>query len=145
MARYNPAVQNHGLEQPSSFILSFIHFMSFLQIIISATTEIFQKAVTHFLPTPSKSHYVFNLRDFSRVVQGILLLRADRTLPENSAPSGGTGGTGADSAHKLIRLWVHEVYRVFYDRLVDDEDRNLFFGMVKVRGGLKVIWKGVRR
>ena len=34
---------------------------------------------------------------------------------------------------KLIRLWIHEVYRVFYDRLIDNEDKETFFGIVKQR------------
>ena len=87
---------------------------------VYSTTEIYMQAISSFLPTPSKSHYVFNLRDFARVVQGILLIKP------TCIPS------GADGAKKLIRLWVHEVYRVFYDRLVDDEDRQTFFTMVKV-------------
>nr|XP_054750956.1 dynein axonemal heavy chain 3-like isoform X12 [Lytechinus pictus] len=89
------------------------------RIMVYSTTEIYIQAISSFLPIPSKSHYVFNLRDFARVVQGILLIKP------SCMPS------GPDGAKKLIRLWVHEVYRVFYDRLVDDDDRQTFFTMVK--------------
>ena len=67
--------------------------------IVQATLSIYQAVIKEMLPTPSKSHYLFNLRDFARVIQGICL-----TKPEQ-IPDDGT----------VVRLWVHEVYRVFYD------------------------------
>ncbi|XP_052779096.1 dynein axonemal heavy chain 3-like isoform X2 [Mya arenaria] len=90
------------------------------RIIVTATLEIYQKAIANFLPTPSRSHYVFNLRDFARVVQGVLLFKSE-VIPE-----------GQEGSQKIMRLWIHEVYRVFYDRLVDENDRDLFFHMVKL-------------
>ncbi|OAJ37962.1 hypothetical protein BDEG_21931 [Batrachochytrium dendrobatidis JEL423] len=83
--------------------------------LISAILDIYQGAIASLLPTPTKSHYVFNLRDFARVVQGLLL-----ATPEKFTET-----------PKMIRLWCHEVYRVFYDRLVDDTDREWFFNSVK--------------
>ncbi|KAK7495478.1 hypothetical protein BaRGS_00013176, partial [Batillaria attramentaria] len=91
------------------------------RLILTSTLEVYQEAISQFLPTPSKSHYLFNLRDFARVVQGVLLLKP------SVVPGGAEGG------QKICRLWIHEVYRVFYDRLVDDGDRETFFRIVKTR------------
>ncbi|KAJ3105677.1 Dynein heavy chain 7, axonemal [Phlyctochytrium planicorne] len=75
--------------------------------LVNATREVYRGAMNNLLPTPKKSHYTFNLRDFSRVIQGLLLSSRD----------------AYSDPHKMIRLWQHEVYRVFYDRLIDDADR----------------------
>jgi len=85
------------------------------KMVVSATMSIFLEAIKNFLPTPSRSHYKFNLRDFSRVIGGVLLVPATRMKDPD----------------KLIRLWIHEVYRVFHDRLIDDTDRETLFKMVR--------------
>lgn len=62
---------------------------------IQATMAVYKATIDNFLPTPTKSHYVFNLRDFARVIRGVLLIPP----------------THLTDADKFVRLWVHEVYR----------------------------------
>ena len=83
--------------------------------IVSATLEIYKEASKNLLPTPSKSHYTFNLRDFSRVILGCLIIKKSK-VPDKKT---------------FQKLWVHETLRVFSDRLVSYEDQEWCFGAIK--------------
>ena len=76
--------------------------------IVNATIDIYNFVAQQMLPTPSKSHYVFNLRDISRVVSGCALLRKE----------------SIDTKKMFAKIWCHEVLRVFFDRLIDKSDRD---------------------
>jgi len=74
--------------------------------IAQASIKVYRAAVGHLLPTPSKSHYLFNTRDLSKIVQGVL--RADNVT--------------YDSRESILRLWCHETHRVIGDRMADPDD-----------------------
>ncbi|XP_019622649.1 PREDICTED: dynein heavy chain 6, axonemal-like [Branchiostoma belcheri] len=84
-----------------------------VESVVSAAVEIYERLSTDLLPTPAKSHYVFNLRDLSKCIQGILQSDA---------------GTIREQLH-IFRLFCHECQRVFHDRLINDEDK-LFFNTI---------------
>ncbi|KAH8046928.1 dynein light chain binding protein [Aureococcus anophagefferens] len=78
--------------------------------VVSATIEVYNSISVELLPTPAKFHYSFNLRDISKVFQGLLMV----------APSKVKDG------ETLSKLWLHESQRVFYDRLINVADQEWF-------------------
>jgi dynein heavy chain, axonemal len=77
--------------------------------IVSSSIEIFNKIVANpqFMPQAKKFHYQFNLRDLSKVIQGLML--AQPNLYRNAPP-------------RFIKLLLHENNRVYGDRLIFPED-----------------------
>ena len=83
--------------------------------IVAGTMKIYHNIQEELRPTPAKSHYTFNLRDFSKVIMGICMI--DKTK--------------CTTVDTTIRLWAHETMRVFGDRLINDEDRMWMLEAVK--------------
>ncbi|CBZ54592.1 GF18580, related [Neospora caninum Liverpool] len=100
----------------------------------AATICVFGHVREQFLPKPDKPHYLFNMRDMSRVFQGIY--QAEPHVYEDR-----------DS---VLRLWFHECMRVFHDRLASEEDRaellQILDGVLDktVQLGVKDICRGER-
>jgi dynein heavy chain len=82
--------------------------------IVNTTIFIYGQVQLKFKPTPAKSHYTFNLRDVSKIFQGI-------------AKSSGKAIVKEDD---MVKLWAHECLRVFQDRLVNQGDRDIFQAML---------------
>jgi dynein heavy chain len=70
----------------------------------------YRRVELELLPTPAKSHYTFNLRDLSKVFQGVMMASVPTIV----------------SKDKLVSVWLHEQARVFRDRLIDEADRTWF-------------------
>ena len=87
-----------------------VSVLNVVETITSATVAVYQKVLSTLPPTPAKSHYAFNLRDLASIFKGLI------SVPNYKM----------NRAEMTYKLWVHECYRVFADRLVDDGDRDLF-------------------
>lgn len=76
--------------------------------ITTATIGIYRAVARELLPTPSKSHYLFNTRDLSKVIQG--MMQATKTY--------------YNSKDEVLQLWCHETCRVIADRMWDAGDKE---------------------
>lgn len=83
--------------------------------IVAGTMTMYKSALAELLPTPLKVHYTFNLRDFAKVIFGMLLMKKQE----------------CDGPQRHVRLWIHEISRVFGDRLVNEPDRMWLLGQLR--------------
>lgn len=73
----------------------------------AVTLSLYSFILERLPPTPSRFHYIFNLRDLSRIFEGLCLSTPDKF---------------ATPAH-FLRLWRNECLRIFHDRLISEEDK----------------------
>ena len=79
------------------------------------TLELYKTIINDLPPTPSKFHYIFNLRDLSRIYNGLVL-----TTPERF-----------QNAAQIARIWRNEACRVISDRLISAEDKIIVNDIMK--------------
>ncbi|XP_050530853.1 dynein axonemal heavy chain 6 [Daktulosphaira vitifoliae] len=83
--------------------------------LVQASVDVYIRITEDLLPTPAKSHYIFNLRDLSKTIQGILQ----------------TDFVSIPDVTRLYRLWYHETMRIYHDRLVCLEDKSYFHKLLQ--------------
>ena len=81
-----------------------------MQLLVPMTRKIWKITKEKMLPTPAKFHYVFNLRDLSRIWLGMI----------------GVQSNVINNSDVAIKLWKHEITRVLSDRFVSDVDKEWF-------------------
>lgn len=109
---YDTILSQHLCSDQNRFTSQHLKMGSYL---VSMGLVLHARMSQMFLSTAVKFHYTFNLRDLASIYQGILFATKE-TCPE---------------PEDLARLYVHEAYRVYSDKLVNDTDQENFRKMFR--------------
>lgn len=82
---------------------------------VNATIDIYKSVIKTLRPVPSKLYYYFDMRDISRVISGCGLIQKE----------------SVETKVTFIRLWVHEILRVFSDHMLDESDKEWLFQRIR--------------
>ncbi|CAH1165598.1 unnamed protein product [Phyllotreta striolata] len=93
----------------SGHLKSFHDEVQIASTLMNMTLELYNFCVNKLPPTPSKFHYIFNMRDLSRITAGMCV-----TVPKFYTRTA-----------QIVRLWRNEFLRVICDRLNNEEDLNV--------------------
>ncbi len=85
--------------------------------IMDVTVLFFTRVIKNpqFSPSAKKFHYQFNFRELAKITSGMM-----RSVPQLFK-----------TPNQVLRLWMHEVKRVFEDRFINNEDMVLFRSILK--------------
>ncbi len=94
-----------------------------VQNLTSATIKLWEFVKKFMLPTPSKCHYLFNMRYLAHTFKGILQIRKEAIMRTEIVK---------DFKPELygIGLWRYEWERVFSDKLVNNKDKDTFLNAI---------------
>lgn len=98
--------------------------LEMLEPLIEATIAVWRTTSSKLLKTPSKFHYSFNIRELSRVFQGISTVI--QNYQYNVIKNGSKRKEKPSSQLFLVGLWRHECMRTFCDKLVNATDKKTF-------------------
>ncbi|OAD53307.1 Dynein heavy chain 7, axonemal [Eufriesea mexicana] len=89
--------------------------LSTVTSITNATIDIYNSVIKILRPIPAKFQYQFSIRDISKVINGCSLLQKE----------------SVETKVTFMRIWAHEIWRVFGDRILDTNDRQWLFSQIR--------------
>ncbi|PRP87074.1 hypothetical protein PROFUN_04810 [Planoprotostelium fungivorum] len=100
---------------------------SFLENIVHSSISVYNRVVRQFRPTPGRPFHLFATRDLIRSIKSLFFSNVSKEVQSHDV---------------LLRLWYHEICRIYGDRLSSEEQTRLDQIVLEaMRDHLNVTWR----